>query len=130
MSCWAGGGSDHYIFDAGDGDDRILADNDGTGNRVIFRAPEGVTYTNANFDFQRGNFAGSSFTVDPDDVITKGDDLRVEAFTGSGGTYNTRNTLIIEDYFDQDFTAYGIYRTGYDSAAQGTFISTQPLETS
>ena len=120
-----GGGSDHYIFDAGDGDDRILADNDGASNRVIFRAPEGVTYTNANFDFQRGNFAGSSFTQNDD-----GDDLRVEAFTGSGGTRSTHNTLIIEDYFDQHFTAYNIYRTGYDSDAQGTFIPTQPLETS
>ena len=59
-----GFGDDTYRFDAGTGTDidsregGLVLDIDLTGNnKVIFRAPSGVTYTNDNFVFVRGTFS-------------------------------------------------------------------------
>ena len=125
-----GKGADTYRFDAGDGTDtisskgqvgRLIKPIDGAGNELVFRAPSGVSYSNSNFDFDKGNWNGQSFSQ-----AFRGYDLQITV--SSGGT--TRNTVIIEDYFDQADNAYTIYRTGYNSGSDGTIVSTAPAETS
>ena len=67
------GGADTYRFDAlGTNVDIIRGGtNDGAGNKLVFRAPSGVTYTDSNFNFARGNFdAQYQFTR-----TSSGDDL-------------------------------------------------------
>ena len=115
-----GSGNDTYRFDAGDGTDTILSMSDGTGNKVVFRAPSGVTYADSDFYFDRGNrVSNTEFTEE-----TTGDDLRI--IVSQGGS--TRNTVYIEDYFDQQDNAYTIFRTGSGSNDDGTSVSTQPSE--
>ena len=115
-----GSGSDTYIFEAGDGKEIIQGEGDGLGNSLIFRAPSGETYTNSNFDFDRGNW-DEGFTEE-----STGDDLLISVSLGT----DTFNSVVIEDYFDQQDDAYTIYRTSYGSSSDGTIVSTQPAETS
>lgn len=104
------GGADTYKFDAFDGgSDRIIASNDGTGNKLVFHAAFDETYTDANFAFTK-----------------IGDDLQIVV---SAGGY-TNNTVVIEDYFDQADNAYTIYSKTYGSSSDGSIVSTQPAETS
>ena len=116
-----GSGDDIYRFDAGDGTDTISSMNDGTGNKVVFRAPAGVTYADNNFDFDRGNrVSNTEFTEE-----TAGDDLRIVVSQGG----STRNTVYIEGYFDQQDNAYTISHTHSRSNDAGTSVSA-PAETS
>ena len=120
------GGADTYRFDALGTDVDIIRGgaDDGAGNKLVFRAPSGVTYNNDNFAFIRGNFdAQYQFTRS-----STGDDLYTIVFTGSTSNPNIRSAVYIEDYFDQGDNAYTIYRTGYNSLSDGTIVSTQPSE--
>ena len=125
-----GDGDDTYRFDAGDGVD-FIHDTDNIGNnKVIFRAPSGVPYSNSDFDFTRGVFqqqAGGDIVFGGEDFTftesTSGIDLRIIVSTGT----STSNTVFINDYvFGGDI--YTIYRTGYNSLSDGTIVSTQPSE--
>ena len=79
-----------------------------------------MAYTDDNFDFDRGNW-DEGFTEE-----STGDDLLISVSLGT----DTFNSVVIEDYFDQQDDAYTIYRTSYGSSSDGTIVSTQPAETS
>ena len=131
-----GFGDDTYRFDAGTGTDidsregGLVLDIDPTGNnKVIFRAPSGVTYTNDNFVFVRGTF--STTASDPFTLSDTGDDLLIVVRTGFGNSAQARNTVLIDDYYFGETSSddiYSIYRTGYNSGSDGTIVSTQPSE--
>ena len=112
-----GGGADIYRFDAGDGLDIIsIAVSDGLGNRLVFRAQLGRTYTDASFKFDRGIANDEAFSV-----TSRGSDLRVVVAGGGQGG----NTVYIEDYFlQQNNDAYTIYRTTFGSQEEGQVVST------
>ena len=119
------GGADTYRFDRSGYDSArgtIFAENDGINNKVVFRAPEGVTYTNDNFEFIRGVVLRDGIFYGRE----TGDDLNIIV---SVGMVN-ENRVSIKDYFDQPDSAYTIYSTSYRSSSDGTIVSTQPAETS
>ena len=120
-----GSGGDTYRFDAGDGTDVAYDTDITTNNKVIFRAPSGVSYTNDNFLFARGNQEGGAFAES-----ATGSDLQITTRTGSGGNFVVRNLVFIEGYFGKPDSAYTIYHTSYNSASDGTVVSTQPAESS
>ena len=127
-----GSGDDRYLFDRGDGVDYILKESDLTGdNKVIFRAPSGVTYTDDNFDFTRGTYDPAN-SANPFTQSNTGDDLQIIAFTGSTSDPVIRNTVFIDDYFyettDSSYDIYTISHTVRVSEEDGTIVSTQPSE--
>ena len=134
-----GQGEDKYYFDAYDGVgtygvDVIRSNGDETGNSVVFRAPSGVTYTDSNFYFARGNMNYNEVTRDPDFTGSQtGDDLQIVTHDrGSGDDRVHWNSVYIEDYFNQPDDAYTIYGVSYGLSFFDVFsiISTAPDETS
>ena len=93
--------ADTYLCNVGDGKDTIT--DDGTGNKLIFLAPSGVTYSNNNFVSVRGNLASGSFTEG-----TASDDNDLQITVGS-------DSVTIVGYFNQeDNDAYTIYYTSIE----------------
>ena len=132
-----GQGEDTYYFDAYYGVgiygvDVIKGTGDETGNEVVFSAPSGVTYTDSNFNFARGNMNYNEVTRDPDFTGSQtGDDLQIVIHDGGSGDDRVYwNSVYIEDYFDQPDTAYTIYHTNYGSTSLDAIVSTAPDETS
>ncbi len=99
-------GADTYLFDAGDGMDKINADGDGTGNILLFR-------DSGTFALARGNLPLGR--VDNEFAIGTGgqhDDLQITISSGGQDSI-----VYIFKYFDtDDVNAYTIYHTAIDSA--------------
>ena len=128
-----GKGADTYRFDAGDGVDYILKEPDLTGdNKVIFRAPSDVTYTDSDFDFTRGTYDPAN-SENPFTQSDTGRDLSISVSTVSEDSADSsvsspvRNTVYIDDYFS-GYDIYTISHTHRISDEAGTSVSTQPSE--
>ena len=122
-----GKGADTYRFNAGDGVDYILKEPDLTGdNKVIFRAPRDVTYTDSDFDFTRGTYDPAN-SANPFTQSDTGRDLSISVSTVSEDSAEVRNTVFIDDYFS-GYDIYTISHTHRISNEAGTSVSTQPSE--
>ena len=121
-----GGRADTYLFSAHEGMDTISSNNDGTGNKLVFRPLDGMTYTDADFAFSRGNVNVDGTGVRTFSGAQGGDydDLRITVLAEG----QERNIVYIEDYFDLTDDAYTIYRTTFDSTGDGVIVSSTLLE--
>ena len=104
-----GSGANTYVFDAGDGKDRIsTSGTDLTGNNLLFRS-------NGTFTFARGDLTGNAATgTFTEGIASTHDDLRITV-SYSGGQED--NVVTILNYFDQSSDdAYTIYHSSIDTA--------------
>ena len=115
-----GSGSDIYIFEAGDGKEIIRGDVDGLGNSLIFRAPSGETYADADFQSSRGFLDENRELTEAND----GSDLEIVVSLEGVET----NRVIVQGYFSAgDDEAYTIYR---NALSEDTIVSDILAETS
>ena len=112
--------SDTYIFEAGDGKEIIQGEGDGLGNKLIFRAPSGETYADADFQSNRG-FLGDDLVLSE---ANDGSDLEIVVSLEGVET----NRVIVQGYFSTgDDEAYTIYR---NALSEDTIVSDILAETS
>ena len=103
-------GADTYLFDAGDGTDRINADGDATGNILLFR--DSGTFALARGNLHLGRVDNEFDTGTGGQTGYQHDDLRITLSSGGQDTI-----VYILNYFDtNDVNAYTIYHTAIDSA--------------
>ncbi len=118
-----GAGADTYLFNAGDGTDTILIANDGVGNKLVFRAPSGTTYTNDDFAFDKGYLDGNGAFIKEEADTNYA--LRITVNSENAD----RNIVVIDRYYTSGSNdAYTIYRTSFDSTEDGVIVDTEPGE--
>ena len=118
-----GADADTYLFNAGDGTDTILIANDGVGNKLVFRAPSGTTYTNDDFAFDKGYLDGNGAFIKEEADTNYA--LRITVNSENAD----RNIVVIDRYYTSGSNdAYTIYRTSFDSTEDGVIVDTEPGE--